>query len=250
MIIPRIYYISLKICNTNNMKQKTARIICLSCVLIAFFSVLICVLLKTDFLVKTDSAIFNFIRIFNSTFLDWLFVILSYIASSKGIILIMILLICLPNRKQVGFPVSLAVILSATINFGIKILVARARPASLFPNNLPLGYNFPSSFSFPSGHAQTGTVLFFSIAFCLCQNTKSATLKTLFITTAFALSLLTSLGRIYLGVHFFSDVFCGLLLATAVLIFAKVCYDIFFEKHINYQNNYKCANKNHTDKLS
>ena len=72
------------------------------------------------------------------------------------------------------------------------------------------------SYSFPSGHSQTSSVMMFSIASYYNK-------KKLWIA-ATVLTLLVMLSRMYLGVHWPLDVLIGGLLG---LISAVICYQIF-----------------------
>jgi undecaprenyl-diphosphatase len=63
-----------------------------------------------------------------------------------------------------------------------------------------------SSYSFPSGHTMTATVVFGVVASYLFTTTKDWRLRTLIICVAGFLILLVGFTRMYLGVHYLSDV--------------------------------------------
>lgn len=85
----------------------------------------------------------------------------------------------------------------------LKLYFARARPEPFFP------YPPLESYSFPSGHA-LGSFCFYGIlAWLITTRLKSSGLKILIWISAAALILLIGLSRIYLGVHFPSDVAAG-----------------------------------------
>ncbi len=86
----------------------------------------------------------------------------------------------------------------------IKTLVARPRPFLLNPN-ARLIVSPPDSFSFPSGHSGSS----FACAVTLCFSKKKR-----FWIPALSLALLTALSRIYLYVHYPSDVVAGMILGT------------------------------------
>ncbi len=103
------------------------------------------------------------------------------------------------------------------LNMGLKAVYQRARPEPLFE------YTVPSSYSFPSGHA-LGSFCFFSIlAWIVVRNIENTGTRSLiWVGTAF-LILAIGLSRIYLGVHYPSDVVAGYLVAavwTLTVIFA------------------------------
>ncbi len=103
------------------------------------------------------------------------------------------------------------------LNISLKLIYQRQRPDPLFE------YALPDSYSFPSGHA-LGALCFFGIlAWLVAANVKSTMGKIeLYVTAAF-LILSIGLSRIYLGVHYPSDILAGYLVAsvwTLTVIFA------------------------------
>ena len=175
-------------------------------------------LILTDSITALDKYCFNVLTANRTNFFNWFFVLITFLGETKVIVLACLILLCLPNRKKVGIPVILAVIASATINFLLKIIFQRQRPEGYFLTDAPLGYPFPSSFSFPSGHSQTGTVFYFALNYFLCKNYyKKPWIEILSWSATVVICLLICISRIYLGVHFFSDVVCGLMIAIAII---------------------------------
>lgn len=112
--------------------------------------------------------------------------------------------------------------LSGIISFVSKIILLRERPDSSL-------INMPSSYSFPSGHMLTSLCFYFAFAYLLTLKLEKSE-KVLFITLFTILSLLIGLSRIYLGVHYFSDVFGGLLLSIpCILMFLNIVKKNFVE---------------------
>ncbi len=103
----------------------------------------------------------------------------------------------------IGFVTTLAG--AAASGFALKDIVMRARPGGLIPAIRETG------FSFPSGHA-TGSMAFYGfVAFLLCRWYPRYA-KAIIATTT-ALVLMIGFSRLYLGVHFPSDVIAGYLLS-------------------------------------
>ncbi|MBS7578108.1 MULTISPECIES: phosphatase PAP2 family protein [unclassified Enterococcus] len=86
-----------------------------------------------------------------------------------------------------------------------------------------------SSNSFPSGHSATAIVFFGSIALISWQILKNRTLKITISIIAALIIILVGVSRIYLGVHYPSDVLAGFLLGGAWLNFS---YPIFIKKRV------------------
>lgn len=96
-------------------------------------------------------------------------------------------------------------------NYALKQLFARARPPAL---DALLSV---SSYSFPSGHMTGATLFYGCAALVLGRDAQHRALSYSFIALALALAMLTGLSRIYLGLHFFSDVIGGFCLGCAWL---------------------------------
>jgi len=221
-------------------KSKTIFIILASISILLFLTFSILILTNNNTILNLDNNIAKFFASKHTDFFDWLFVLLSILGGTKVIILICLILLLLPNRKKLGIPLTIIVSISAIINLILKLIVARERPDGLFASNLPLGYAFPDGYSFPSGHAQTTTVFYLTLTFLLCKNyIKNKALKTTLWCLCFVLIAGTSFARIYLCVHFTTDVICGLLLANFLI---NICHIFmltlpFFKNKLSHQKD-------------
>jgi undecaprenyl-diphosphatase len=81
-----------------------------------------------------------------------------------------------------------------------------------------VGFYEETNFSFPSGHSTTAMVLFGMISYFLIRNSTSRRQRILFLLLGLTIILLVGFSRIYLGVHFLSDVLGGYLLGATWLI--------------------------------
>jgi undecaprenyl-diphosphatase len=97
------------------------------------------------------------------------------------------------------------------LNGVLKLAFHRARPGAMFLYLVPA----PSSFSFPSGHAMGSMAVFASIAVLVCVSGASRALRFLAVAVAIGLVLGVGVSRIYLGVHFPSDIIGGQLAGAA-----------------------------------
>lgn len=98
--------------------------------------------------------------------------------------------------------------------YSIKMLVGRARPGGLLP---VLVEHSPS---FPSGHATAAMALYGFLAYLLCA--LFPTKKPLILTAAATLVGSIGFSRLYLGVHFPSDVLAGYVFGGLALIIGIV----------------------------
>jgi undecaprenyl-diphosphatase len=71
------------------------------------------------------------------------------------------------------------------------------------------------SSSFPSGHAMSATVVYGTVAYLLVRLQKHTWAKVLTLSGAIILILLICLTRLYLGVHYPSDVLGGIIVGVA-----------------------------------
>jgi membrane-associated phospholipid phosphatase len=88
---------------------------------------------------------------------------------------------------------------------GIKLVVERSRPPLAEPGLQP-AVSLPGDYSFPSGHAATAFAAAAAVAVCY-PRLRWAVL---------GLAALVALSRVYLGVHFTTDVVAGAALGTAI----------------------------------
>ncbi len=96
---------------------------------------------------------------------------------------------------------------SAILFSGIKELIGRSRPSSY------IGDYFQHGYSFPSGHA-TMSMTFALLLFFILYPRSSTTYRYALVAFVLLFSLSISLSRLYLGVHYLSDVLGGLSLAV------------------------------------
>lgn len=89
------------------------------------------------------------------------------------------------------------------VNCAIKPLIGRVRPYTLF-SDITSMVGAESDKSFPSGHASNS----FACAWMLCRVGKRRALD----YAALALAILISLSRLFVGVHYPTDVLCGILI--------------------------------------
>jgi len=92
-----------------------------------------------------------------------------------------------------------------------KITFMRERPVDI-------GFYQETSFSFPSGHSTAAVTVYGLIFFLIFMNQPTFKRRTLVAIAGFAFVLLMGFSRIYLGVHFLSDVAAGFLLGSLWLL--------------------------------
>ncbi len=103
----------------------------------------------------------------------------------------------------------------------LKLIFQRARPAAFF------GYSEPSSFSFPSGHSFTSCAFYGVAAAVLSPRLRSVAGKVAAWAGAAFLVLAIGASRIYLGVHYPSDVLGGYAAAVVWVAAVRAGYEVW-----------------------
>lgn len=146
--------------------------------------------------------------------------IITNLGSAFALITITILSLIILKNKKIGLCITINLALSTILNLLLKNIIQRPRPE---------GYRLieETGFSFPSGHSMVNTAFYGLLIYLIIKNVKNQKLK-------YSLSLLISIlilsigfSRIYLGVHYTSDVLAGFLISIAYLIvFTTILHDI------------------------
>jgi len=110
------------------------------------------------------------------------------------------------------------------LSSGLKNFAGRARPA------VEVRLDYVSSFTFPSGHSLAASAIYLTIAFLLLPLIRSARLQVVFLTFACLLVFLIGLSRLYLGVHYLSDVGGGLCVGTGFACLAHVGFNTLWNR--------------------
>lgn len=127
-----------------------------------------------------------------------------------------------------GIRVGIIFLLSVYVNNGLKDIFQQTRPYDILPEIQKV---YASGYGFPSGHAQSSLVVWGSIAYWK---------KQIWIRNLSALLiLLIGFSRIYLGVHFPTDIlggwlFGGLILGLSYFISLKIKID-FIQKNMIFK---------------
>ena len=163
-----------------------------------------------------DFAVLDFIRDnLSCGFMDILMKTATALVDNGLIwILTAFILICIPQtrRHAPAYFAALAVTFLLA-NYGIKLLVSRDRPFILNPDIIPIIVP-PDGFSFPSSH----TAVSFACATVLVS------VKRVIGIGALVFAALVGLSRMYLYVHFPSDVLAGTILGILLgLLAVRVC---------------------------
>ncbi|MEE1100032.1 MAG: phosphatase PAP2 family protein [Agathobacter sp.] len=138
--------------------------------------------------------------------LDKIMVTISSLGNA-GILWVVIALILLISKKhrKMGIHMFIAMLLTLFVgNLILKNLVQRERPCWI-ETTIPLLINNPKDYSFPSGHTMNS----FTAAMCIFLHQKRWGI------VAFVVAALIAFSRMYLFVHFPTDIIIGMIIGIS-----------------------------------
>lgn len=140
-----------------------------------------------------------------------IFKIITNLGGAIGIITTTILILIFMKHKKYKFYIVFNLVMVITLNQMIKYIVQRPRPVEHRIID-QFGY------SFPSGHSMVSMAFYGFLVYLIYKNVNNKFLKWGLCTSLSFLILLIGISRIYLGVHYASDVIGGFCLSIAYLI--------------------------------
>lgn len=172
--------------------------------------ILLATLYKLDSIKYFDDFFYNGIIFIKNSQVTTIFKLFTMIGGIIGnIILINFILII--NKKK-GLYLLLDIGLIILLNTIFKNIFMRERPIGI---NIIL----EKGYSFPSGHSMTAVAVYGLIIYYLYHSRYKKHTKIAFIILASITMLLIPISRVYLGVHYFSDIIAGSCLAIIWLMF-------------------------------
>lgn len=181
--------------------------------LLSFLIIMLFVIIKKDLVFDTN--VYNFMKnnIINETLTSFVKVLTQFCGEiTITCFAIILFIIFMFKNKKLSLAIALNIIGSVILNNVIKFIISRPRP--LLENRLI----HASGYSFPSGHAMNGIVFYGFLVYMIYKMIKNKALKYSLIILINILVFLVGLSRIYLGVHYASDVLAGYLFGFAYLI--------------------------------
>ena len=161
-----------------------------------------------------------------------LFLIITYLGSAAFVFIAMFcfgIILLIKNKSEEILLLIGTVAGSSALVFALKEIIGRLRPSSL------LSVYTETSFSFPSGHTNISVVFYGVLAYILAQSyTDEKTRATILLGWIFFM-IIIGFSRMYLGVHYASDIFGG----YALGFFTLALGIILFEKYFDTKKHFK-----------
>ena len=165
-------------------------------------------------ILEFDKLAFSLFKI-RTPLLTKIFLIITNLGSPYVLIVLTLLSFLLKNKK-ISFIITANLGLITIINQVLKFIIKRPRPSDLF-------LIVETGYSFPSGHSMVSVSFYGLLIYFIYKYFKNKKLKISLITLLSLIIVLIGISRVYLGVHFVSDVISGFLLSLSYLmIFIKV----------------------------
>jgi undecaprenyl-diphosphatase len=173
-------------------------------------------------LVSIDSSIQSFIRSFRTHDLDTLVLSFTQCFNPQPAVFLvfaLLLFLLLTSRKAEALWTILSVIVvTLLLNPVFKLVFQRPRPSVSHLVH-------ETSYSFPSGHSSFAFLFFGLLLVFFNLNLTNKTMQYIASSICMILACLVGLSRIYVGVHFPSDVLAGALLSASWLTFSYPIFD-------------------------
>jgi membrane-associated phospholipid phosphatase len=150
------------------------------------------------------------------------FALMSNIGGPVGLgVLVAAVAIALLVQRRFGWVLYLGVTVggASLLNLELKRYFARARPDLAEMLRQAQGY------SFPSGHAMGSTVVFGALSYLAFRTTERWSAKAAVLALGITLIIAVSLSRVYLGVHWISDVVAGISAGTLWVVITTMAYE-------------------------
>ena len=191
-------------------KKNRIRWIILGLCLILFITIMIFVIIKNDLYI--DEYVYSLIFKLKSSDMTNIIKIITNIGGTIIIVVVTMLSLFIFRNKKIDICIILNLLgIFILNNVLIKNIIARDRPT---------GINIieENGYSFPSGHTAISTVVYGYLIYLIYNYVNNKKLKYVLISILSIIILVVGLTRIYLGVHYTSDVIGGYLLGISYLI--------------------------------
>ncbi len=159
-----------------------------------------------------DETIYNLIINLMNSNTTAIMIFISFLGSAVTLITLTIGLILLSKNKRDSKYIAVNLTLVFLLNRIIKFIIARPRPQILRLVQ-------ESGYSFPSGHAMVAMGFYGFLIYLIYMNIKNKKIKYPLIIFLSILILLIGISRIYLGVHYATDVIGGFVIGIIYLAF-------------------------------
>ncbi|MBO8172906.1 MAG: phosphatase PAP2 family protein [Bacillaceae bacterium] len=174
-----------------------------------------------------DLLAWEWVQSISNEFLTGIFLIITYLGESwlvaSLLILSLIIFLAVRKEKWPAFVLALSVLGGLGLNTALKAYFERARPAWKLIE--------ADGYSFPSGHAMVAWYFYGFLAYLWWDTLRREGKNAWWIpVVALIIIILMGFSRVYLGVHYFTDILGGFLAGLAWFL---ICTLIYRQKSVN-----------------
>lgn len=167
----------------------------------------------SEFTTSFDQSVYQFVHQWSSPTMTILFKMITEFGNIFAFLGITLAVVILLKRKRYIALILGNLGLVVILNQLLKVLFVRPRP-------LHLALIKETGYSFPSGHAMASVAFYGFLIYILWKTNVERSVKIIVTGLLSILVLLIGISRIYLGVHYASDILAGFSLSVIYLIFA------------------------------
>jgi undecaprenyl-diphosphatase len=174
-----------------------------------------------------DATVRNALHAWASPALTWVFRGVTQLGSELFLVplgAVAVWRLAAAGRRHAAVLFVVAAAGGEALDYTLKMLFRRTRPEVFF------GLTAPSSYSFPSGHSMLSACIYGVLAALIAPKLPTRVQKTAVWTGAAALALLIGTSRIYLGVHYPSDVVAGYAAAIVWVFSVRAGYSVWLRR--------------------
>ena len=168
-----------------------------------------------------DESVYNVIIKLKSPFFTFFFKFVTFYASIEWFIILSVFIFLFNRNNKLKIVIPIYVFGIALITILMKNIFVRVRPIDLMIIE-EIGY------SFPSGHSSSSIAFYGLISYFIYKSNIKKYKKIISIGLLLLLSLLIGISRIYLGVHYPTDVLAGFM--VGIIYFVIFIYIYNFER--------------------
>ncbi|HEY0591353.1 MAG TPA: phosphatase PAP2 family protein [Thermoanaerobaculia bacterium] len=169
-----------------------------------------------------DSWFWTTSRLYHSSGATWFFTFFTILGTPVAlgaIVLVVAATLLARGRARWAFYLAGTSLVGGLLNSALKAYFVRQRP------DLAEAIRQASGYSFPSGHAMGSTIVFGALTYLALRHFRDWHERSATMAIAISTVLAISLSRIYLGVHWITDVVAGIAAGLVWVIFATVAYE-------------------------
>ena len=174
-----------------------------------------------------DERVFKQLAGHTSPFLTSIMLFFTFFGSTyfqvPAYILLIAFYLFVKRETRISINISAIGLSSFILLFSLKAIFKRARPLDPLIQKV-------KHFSFPSGHSFSGFTFFGIIIYIIWQTSMKKTWKWILSITAFLFACMIAFSRVYLHVHFITDVIAGFCLSVFLLSLSFLIFRLIDRK--------------------